>query len=75
MTLEEIFKTNPKLLEEPEVKELIKYITEQHKITAEKFNSKYIRTSNIMDLCMYSEALLIDGKDAKETILKIMDII
>lgn len=72
MTLDEIFKTNPELLKEPEVSKLIRYVQDQHKRTvgiAKKFQDFH---DFVFDKCMYSEVVLIDGEDSKETIKQIL---
>ena len=72
MTLETIFKTNPDLLNEPEVKNLIEHVQSQHKrmvsITTE-FKSFH---DFVLGKCMYSELILINGKDSKETLTEIL---
>jgi hypothetical protein len=71
--LDEIFKTNPKLLEEPEVQALIKYAEDAHK----KFYSIHTEYKNchdeILELLMYSELILIKGRSSKETLELIHD--
>lgn len=71
--LEEIFKTNPALLQEPEVQNLIEYVQKQHQVTVNKFIAMRDCNWKAMDLVMYSDAILIDGKPAKETLLEIYE--
>ena len=75
MLLEEIFKTNPELLENKEVKELIKYVEEMHDRTysiAKKDRKFY---DNVLELMMYSNLTLINGRSEKETIELIMNLL
>jgi len=73
--LNEIFKTNPKLLEEPEVKNLIEYVQKQHERSL-NITNKYIDFhSKVWEKCMYSEVMLIKGKKSKETINEILQLL
>ena len=73
MTLNEIFKEKPELLKEKEVLKLIEYVQEQHKKTVhitQKFQDFH---DFVLDKLMYSELMLINGKDSKETLTNIFN--
>jgi hypothetical protein len=73
--LEQIFATNPKLLDEPEVKELIDYVQTQF-TSLIQFNKRNQDTLfKIQDIVFHSDAFLIKGKDCKESIIKILEIL
>lgn len=75
MILEEIFATNPGLLEEPEVKNLIQFVKEQHE-RSWKINQALKKIeSDVLDIAMHSEVFLINGKPAEESIEKILEVI
>ncbi len=71
--LDEIFKDNKELLETKEVKDLIEYVRKQHKNSFELIERLKNTESEILELCMYSKAMLIDGKECKQTIYDIME--
>lgn len=71
-TIKEIFETNPSLLEEKEVKELI----EQFSIQFKKIRDMhYNNLDKITDITMHSEFFLKDGIPAKEAIEKIHNLL
>ena len=73
MTLDQIFKEKPELLKEKEVSKLIEYVQDQHKRTvgiAKRFQDFH---DFVLDKLMYSEVILIDGKDSKETLIEILN--
>lgn len=75
MTLEEIFKTNPKLLDEPEVKKLIEYSKEEYEKVVELF-VKYMGFHDmVLEKMMNSSIVLKNGKSQKQTLLEIMQLI
>jgi hypothetical protein len=75
MTLKEIFKNNPELLENEEVKKLISHAETNHNRTV-RMNRKLMDTRcSIYDIIMNSELFLIDGTPAKQAIIEIANII
>ncbi len=71
--LDEIFKDNKELLETKEVKDLLEYVRNQHKNSFELIERLKKKDDKILKLCMYSKAMLIDGKECKQTIYDIME--
>jgi len=70
-TITEIFETNPSLLNEPEVKEMV----EQFKIQYQKLkNDKYEYWDKITNITMNSELFVINGTTCKEALSKIHEI-
>lgn len=70
-TIEEIFSTNPLLLDEPEVKELIEQFKLQfNKCVKDKFEYKH----KVIGICFYSNLFTILGYDSKEALTKILDL-
>jgi hypothetical protein len=70
-TLHEIFKTNPGLLEEPEVKEMV----EQFRIQFQKLkNDKYEFWDKVTEITMNSELFVIQGQSCKDALSKIHEI-
>jgi hypothetical protein len=72
MKLQEIFKDSPELLEHPEVKKLIEYVSDQHKRSykiCKSYQDFHFRT---LDKIMHSEIVLIDGRPSKEVLGNIM---
>ena len=70
-TITEIFETNPSLLNEPEVKELV----EQFKLQYEKLeNDKYEYWDKITNITMNSELFVIKGVSCKEALSQIHEI-
>lgn len=67
-TIHEIFKTNPDLMEEPEVKELINEFSSQFKKLK---SSKYRYWDFVTDLTIHSELFLKDGIPCKDVVEKI----
>jgi hypothetical protein len=72
MTLPQIFKTKPELLEEKEVKDLIMYAKDMHKQTAAIAKKYQDFHDEVLDLCIHSEVVLIDGNEAKEVVKDIL---
>lgn len=68
MTLDEIFKTNPKLKDEPEVQALIKQAQEALTKNSEIARRYQDFQHQVLDAVMYSEAILIDGRSYKDTV-------
>jgi len=74
MELTEIFKKSPELIDHPEVKKLIQHCTQQHGkvfMIAKKYQKFH---DDVMDKCMYSEVMLINGNDSKEVIKSIFEL-
>jgi hypothetical protein len=73
--LDEIFKTNPKLLDEPEVKELIAHCEQRFKFL--KLRLKHLNKfyDFVIEKCMYSSVFLKNGIDCDDTIKSILDYI
>lgn len=69
--LDEIFKTYPELLEQPEVKELIEYCTEVHNKTVKIASNYKDFHDEVLHILMYSENFLVNGTTAKEALDKI----
>jgi hypothetical protein len=70
-TLHEIFKTNPGLLEEPEVKEMV----EQFRIQFQKLkNDKDEFWDKVTEITMNSELFVIQGQSCKDALSKIHEI-
>jgi hypothetical protein len=65
MTLEEIFKTNPKLLEEPEVKKLIEYADTTHSKTANLCKKYQDFHYAVFDIVSNSEIVVINGQSCE----------
>jgi hypothetical protein len=75
MVLQEIFKTNPGLLDQPEVKKLIEYVSEQHRKNADRFFEIKNRESEALMKVYESEIFVINGRPAKEALHQIADIL
>jgi hypothetical protein len=75
MVLQEIFKTNPGLLEHPEVKHLISYVSEQHRINIEKLIEVRERECNALEAVFNSEIFVIGGTPAKEALQRVIQIL
>lgn len=70
--LEEIFKTNPELLNTPEVKALIAYVEGQQKKQHEMWKKETEFRFEVMRLIWNSEICYIKGRPAGDTIEKIL---
>ena len=68
MILQEIFKDDLELLENKSVKALLDYVQEQHKKNFEIRKSLKDKEDEILELFIYSEIMLINGLNAKETL-------
>lgn len=75
MTLQEIFKGKEHLLEDEAVKGLIKHVTEKHEIMKTKYKEYYDLNFKILSLCSNSEMMVVGGKDAKQTLKEIYDLV
>jgi sulfur relay (sulfurtransferase) complex TusBCD TusD component (DsrE family) len=75
MILQEIFKNDLELLENKSVKALLDYVQEQHKRSFEIHKRLKSQEDEILELFMYSEVILIEGKSAKETLKLIGNIL
>jgi hypothetical protein len=71
MTLDEIFKDEPELLQNATVQKLITYVRAQHERTYNINQSLQQFESEVMDIVMHSELILINGTPAKEALDKI----
>jgi hypothetical protein len=75
MTLTEIFKDRPELMEEPEVKHLIEYVKEQYVKGFELFYKTRRREMNVLEVVFQSELFVINGTPAEEALNKIAKIL
>jgi lipoate synthase len=73
--LDEIFKTNPDLLEEPEVKELIRFAEHRHSICFERISILQKFKDYVLEQCLHSDLILKVGKPSKEVVKSILDYI
>lgn len=73
--LQEIFKNKPYLLDEPEVKELIEYCKKEYENVLVKANNLDKFMNFILEKCMYSDLILKEGNDCKQTIKSILNYI
>lgn len=70
-TIKEIFETNPSLLEEKEVKELIEQFAKQYNNLRNKHQNYF---NAVTDLTMFSELFVINGESCKDALIKIHEI-
>lgn len=70
-TIKEIFKNNTHLLDEPEVKELITQFERQYKQLQKK---KDDYENKVIDLCINSNLIVINGMDCKDVVNKILEL-
>ena len=75
MTIEEIFKTNPDLLKEPEVESLIKYVADMYAGNYEKLKSQREKHDQILEIIFHSDAFIINGMESQKAMIKIIEII
>jgi hypothetical protein len=75
MLLQEIFKTNPGLLEEPEVKRLIDYVSGQHERSYKIWMRDKDRVNEVLWAVMNSEVFVIGGTPAKEALQRVVQIL
>jgi len=73
MTLEELFKDKPELLNEPVVQKLVDYVKGRHFFMADLVKASEDKYNKVIDLCMYSEVMLINGTPSKEVITNILN--
>ena len=73
--LDEIFKSNTRLLEEPEVKELINYFQDKYGKLYKSYKKLDDLEFKILDRCMHSEVILKEGKSSKETLISILELL
>lgn len=71
--LEEIFKDKPELLDEPAVKELVKFAHEQHKKALNVYKKYYDFHEKVIDTCCNTEVFIVNGSDCKSAIMSILD--
>ena len=74
-TLEKIFKNNKELLENESVKELIKLSQEKYSKLYDSYNELNEKENKILHSCMYSEVILKEGRNSKETVKEILKIL
>ncbi len=70
-TITEIFKTNPELLDAPEVKELVEQFSIQFKNLQDQKDDFW---NNVTDITMNSEFYVINGTPCKESLIKIHEL-
>ena len=70
----EIFKTNKKLLEEPEVKELIKYASQTYSNLYESYRIKQEKEFKVLDICMNSDVVMQGGNGSRVSIESILEL-
>jgi hypothetical protein len=75
MLLQEIFETNPSLLEEPEVKRLIDYVSGQHERSYKIWMRDKDRVNEVLWAVMNSEIFVIGGTPAKEALQRVIQIL
>ena len=75
MTLEEIFKEKPELLNEPCVQNLIEYVKAQHNHNVGIFNKLNGFHAKVLDLCLYSDVMVIKGRPSKDVVEDILTLI
>jgi hypothetical protein len=75
MTLQDIFETNPKLLEEPEVKKLIEYVQTKHETTYKVYKKQQKTIDKILELCIYSNVILNNAKTPEQTVKAILELL
>lgn len=73
MTLEEMFSEKPELLNEPLVQKLIEYVKDRHSTMNKFIQTAEKKYDNVIDLCMYSEVMLIDGRPSKDVVKDILE--
>lgn len=71
MTLEEIFKTNPALMEAPEVKYLIEYVQRQHGKLVDRYERARKRETDALEIVYNSELFVIGGTPFEEALKNI----
>ena len=73
--LDEIFKTNPELLNKPEVKELINYFEQQYATIYDRYKKLDDLEFKITHECMNSEVVLKKGTSSKKTLESILELL
>jgi hypothetical protein len=73
--IDEIFKNNTALLDEPEVKELIDYCQKQYAKVVEQYKKLDDLEFKITHECMHSEVILKNGKSSRETLESILKLL
>jgi hypothetical protein len=71
MTLEEIFKDEPELLQNASVQKLIAYVQKQNERSYDIHTKLKQFESQCVDIVMHSELVIINGTPAKEALDKI----
>lgn len=71
--LEEIFKTNPGLLEAPEVQKLIAYVQEQHERGLKLNHALDSFNHRIISKVMHSEVMVIGGTPCRKVVEDILE--
>jgi hypothetical protein len=75
MLLQEIFETNPSLLEEPEVQRLVEYVSGQHQSNYKIWMRDKDRVNEVLWAVMNSEIFVIGGTPAKEALQRVIQIL
>lgn len=75
MILEDIFKNDPLLLENQSVKDLIAFAQQQHEKNFNIIKRFDEKENKMLELFMYSEIILKNGRSSKETLKLIGDIL
>ena len=75
MTLEEIFKTNPKLLDEPEVKKLIDHCEKQYSKTVNLCKKYQDFHYKVFDIVSNSEIVVMNGQSCEHGMNEILKLL
>jgi hypothetical protein len=75
MKLEEIFKDQPELLQEPAVIKLVDYVQQQHRHNAEICQRHQKFFNDVFDVAMYSEITVIGGTPCEKSMKQIAELI
>lgn len=73
--LQEIFKDNTYLLDEPEVKELIEYCKKMYEKVFRKADELDKFMNFTLEQCMYSDVILKEGNNCTQVVKSILDYI
>jgi hypothetical protein len=74
MTLEEIFKTNPSLLDQPEVKALIEYCQSVHQKNLSITKNYKDFYDRVLETVVHNEQMIINGTPDKLTVERILQL-
>lgn len=73
--LDEIFKDNTALLDEPEVKKMIAYAKEQYEMVVKRMQALQKLEDYVVEQCVHSELMLKQGRNSKDTLKSILEYI